>query len=315
MAVPIEPTPDELDRLYVSLRNWGRFGQGDERGTLALLTPARRAHAASLVRSGETLSLAHDLASAPTPEQPVPGQHHMLAGGDARDTGGLPGYEATRDYVGGDIHGLGTTHLDALCHIFVASEMWNGDPPEMVLSTGALRNSVMTVAGGVAGRGVLLDVPRVRGVPYLEPDDAIGVDDLEAAERAEGLSVGEGDLLVVATGRDARRQAQRGRLNPFAEGLAGLHAEALPWLHERGVSVLIGDGISDRMPARSTDRWPFPIHQIGITAIGLHLVDNARLDDLLVACADAGRWEFLLTLAPLRIPGGTGSPVNPIALL
>lgn len=312
---PPDPRPEELDRLYEELRNWGRWGAGDERGTLALLTPERRARAAGVVRLGQAVSLAHDLALLPTSEQPFPNHHHMLASGDALDSNGIPGYEATRDYVGGDVHGLGTTHLDALCHMFVGGKMWNGEPPGMVRSTGALRNSVMTVAGGIVGRGVLLDVPSTRGVPFLAPDDPATASDLDAAERVQGVEVGEGDLLVVATGRDARRRAAGAPLNPITDGLAGLHPDVLPWLHRRGVALLVGDGISDRMPALGIDRWPFPIHQIGITAMGLHLVDNARLDELIEACAAAGRWEFLLTVAPLRIPGGTGSPVNPVAVL
>jgi kynurenine formamidase len=165
------------------------------------------------------------------------------------------------------------------------------------------------------GRGVLLDVPRSRSVEFLDGDVAVGVADLEAAEADEGVTVGAGDFLLVSTGRDARRAAAGGRLDPIGAGLAGLHPECLPWLHERGISVLGSDGISDRMPVGTTPGWPFPVHQIGIVAIGLHLLDNLHLGPVAAACAQRGRWAFLLSVNPLRIPGGTGCPVNPVAVL
>ena len=111
-----------------------------------------------------------------------------------------------------------------------------------------------------------------------------------------------------------RRAGRSGPLNP-ADGMAGLHPECLSWIHERHVAMLGGDGISDAMPGLGVAGWPFPIHQIGITAIGLHLVDNMALGDLAAACAAVGRWAFLFSLAPLRVEGGTGCPVNPIAVL
>lgn len=310
-----DPTTAELDALFDELCTWGRWGDDDEKGALNHLTPAHRAHAATLVVDGTVVGLAHDLAVAPTVEVPVPAQHHMLTSGDALDAQGLPGYEACGDYIGTEVHGLGTTHVDALSHMFVRGRMYNGRPPSEVRSDGARRNTVLTLADGIVGRGVLLDVPAARGVDFLAPDAAVVVADLEAAEAAQGVRVGAGDLLLVSTGRDARRAAAGGHLNPFTEGLAGLDPECLSWLAEREVALLGGDGISDRMPFRSTPQWPFPIHQVGIVAMGLHLVDNVHLAPLAAACAAAGRWEVLLTISALRIPGGTGCPVNPVALL
>jgi kynurenine formamidase len=309
------PTPERLEQLYAQCSNWGRWGDDDELGALNLLTAERRVAAMASVRSGLSVSLAHDLPKVPSAENPFPCHHHMLASGDALDSNGIPGYEATRDYVGTDVHGLGTTHIDALCHMFVRGRSFNGATPDTVKSTGATANTIMAAAGGIVGRGVLLDVPRALGVPHLAGNTTISPDDLDRACAAQGVHVGEGDLLVVATGRDARRAEQRGRFDPIGDGMAGLHAECLPWLHERGVALLGGDGISDPMPGVGIHEWPFPIHQIGITRIGLMLIDNLRLDDLLDACARAERWEFLLTVGPLRIPGGTGCPVNPVAVL
>jgi kynurenine formamidase len=308
------PTADELAALFASLKNWGRWGAEDERGALNHLRPEHRRAAAALVTDGVTVSLAHDLPFAPTGENPYPAQHHMLAAGDARTSTGIPGYEATRDYVGAHVHGLGVTHVDALCHMLVEGEMYNGRPFTEVRSDGARRNTVMALADGLVGRGVLLDVAAVRGVPYLPGGEVVGVDELRAVEAALGVTVGPGDILLIAHGRDARRD-ERGGLTPHVDGLAGLHPDVLPWLHEREIAVLGGDGSSDPVPGLGVARWPFPVHQIGITAIGLHLIDNLALGALAAACAERGRYEFLFTMAPLRIAGGTGCPVNPTAVL
>ena len=311
MATDFEvPTTEQLDAMYESLKNWSRWGGDDQRGALNHLTPERRAAAAGLVRSGEALSLAHDLGTDPSPENPHPAHHHMLASGDARDSNGIPGYEAARDYVGLDVHGLYTTHVDALSHMFVRGEMYGGRPASEVRSDGARANTIMSMADGVAGRGVLLDVPRALGRPFFDSGEVVTVAELEATEEAQGVRVGAGDILLVAWGREARRAAKKG-----FDGFSGLHAECLPWLQEREVAVLGSDGISDPMPFVGTPDWPFPVHQIGITGMGLHLIDNMALAALGEACATAGRWEFLFTMAPLRIPRGTGCPINPVAIL
>lgn len=308
------PSEADLDALFKSLSNWGRWGAGDELGMLNHLGPEQRLAALREVREGRAISLAHDLSVSPSPENPVPAQHHMLAAGDARDDSGIPGYEASRDYLGAHVHGLGVTHVDALCHMFVRGEMYNGVPASEVRSDGARRNSVLGLAEGVVGRGALLDIARLRGVPFLEGNSAIGRAELEAAVRAQELEVGCGDILLVATGRDRRRAEQGGVLDP-ADGMAGLHAECLPWLREREIALLGSDGISDPLPGVGTPNWPFPVHQIGIAGMGLHLIDNMALGELGAACGEARRWSFLFTLGVLRVPGGTGCPVNPIALL
>jgi kynurenine formamidase len=304
------PSRAELDAMYESLKSWGRWGADDERGALNHLTDTRRAAATQLVRSGESISLARDLGTEPSPDNPRPAQHHMLASGDARDSSGIPGYEAARDHIALDVHGLSTTHVDALSHMFVRGEMFGGRPASDVRSDGAVSNTVLSMADGVVGRGVLLDVPRALGRDYLDTGEVITVDDLRTTEDAQSLAVAPGDVLLVAWGRDARRGAKK-----TFDGFSGLHAECLPWLHEREVAVLGSDGISDPMPFVGTPDWPFPVHQIGITAMGLHLIDNMALARLAARCAAAQRWEFLFTMGPLRIPGATGCPVNPVAVL
>jgi kynurenine formamidase len=313
-TVAENPTEADLDALFESLKNWGRWGEDDQRGALNHLTDQHRVAAAALVTDGVTVSLAHDLPTMPSAENPFPAHHHMLASGDARDSNGIPGYEASRDYVGCHVHGLGVTHVDALCHMFVRGEMYNGVPASEVRSDGARRNSVMALADGVVGRGVLFDVARVRGVPFIEGNDVIRLAELEAAEGDHGVRVGPGDVLLVSAGRDARRAGGGGTLDP-ATGMVGLHPECLPWLHERQIAMLGSDGISDPMPGIGVPHWPFPVHQVGIAGMGLHLIDNMALGALAAECARRSRWAFLFSMAPLRIERGTGCPVNPVAVL
>jgi kynurenine formamidase len=304
------PSTADMDAMYESLKAWGQWGDDDERGALNHLTSDRALAACAAMRTGESISLAHDLATEPLPEHPHPVQHHMLASGDARDSSGIPGYEAARDHLALDIHGLWTTHVDALSHMFVHGHMYGGRPASDVRSDGARSNSVMSMARGVLGRGVLLDIPRTLGVDYLGAGEVVTIDELERAERSQSVGVGPGDILIVSCGRESRRRVVRG-----FDGFAGLHPECLPWISDRQVAVLGSDGISDPMPFIGTPDWPFPVHQIGIVAMGLHLIDNVRVSELATRCAEVGRWEFLFTMAPLRIPKGTGCPVNPVAVL
>jgi kynurenine formamidase len=308
------PTEAELDERFDALSNWGRWGPEDERGMLNHLAPEHRAAAAGLVEDGHGISLAHDLGTVPSAENPYPAHHHMLAAGDARSDAGIPGYEASRDYVGAHVHGLGVTHIDALCHMFVRGKMYNGYPASEVRSNGARLNTVLSFADGIVGRGVLLDVAATRGVSSLPANTAILPEELEATEARQNVRVQAGDILLIGSGRCALRAKNQGALDP-ADGMAGLHADCLPWLREREIAVLGSDGISDPMPGLGIPNWPFPIHQIGITGMGLHLIDNLALGELAAACSERKRWAFLFTLGSIRVPGGTGCPVNPIAVL
>ena len=258
------------------------------------------------------MSCARDLPVDPSPENPRPAQHHMLVAGDAAKLWGRrsrrdDGLRRRRVSRHGDV-----AHRRVLSHRR-RGRLFNGFPVSDVKSTGAQRGSIMAASDGIVGRGVLLDVPRLRGVEWLEPREAILPDELERAEAAQGVRVGEGDILLVATGRDARR-AKLGPWDPNGVGLAGLDPRCIPWLDERGIAVLGCDGVSDPLPASQIPSWPLPLHQCCLVGMGVHLLDNLALAELAQACASRNRWEFLFTVAPLRIQGGTGSPINPIAL-
>jgi kynurenine formamidase len=301
----IPRTAAEIEALFDQIKNWGRWGAEDERGALNLITPGVRQKAVATVREGVPVSCALPLNTEPSDQNVNPVVHHMVRAGD------LPDATGSADYIAIAPHGMAHTHLDALCHIFYRGQMYNGFPAAAVTSVGATRNAITAGQDGIVSRGVLLDVPLSQGRDWLEPGEAIHPEHLEAAERAAGIRVEEGDILLVRTGR-WRRFAQAGAWNG-RETLAGLHASCLPWLRERGVALLGCDGISDVLPS-GVEGVRLPIHSVAIPALGLHLIDNAYLEDVAAACAERRRWEFLLTVAPLKLQRGTASLVNPIAL-
>ncbi|HLZ85040.1 MAG TPA: cyclase family protein [Caulobacteraceae bacterium] len=304
-----EMSTADMEALFSSVSNWGRWGPDDERGALNHLGEAEARAAAGLVTLGRTVSLSRDFPVQPGPENPWPAHHHMVIAGDDPCVPGIDGLEVSTDYIGIAFHGMASSHLDALCHVFQGGQMYNGHPATDVKSTGARRNTVMTLKAGLAGRGVLLDVPRALGAPFMDPDHLTTVGELEQAEAAQGVTAGKGDIVLVRLGRDARRASVDD------QAVAGLDPAVAAWLHARQVAVLGGDGVHDPIPSgRCAPGWPMPIHMVGLVAMGLHLLDNLDLEAVSDACIEAGRWEFLLTLAPLRVPGGTGSPLNPIAM-
>jgi kynurenine formamidase len=191
--------------------------------------------------------------------------------------------------------------------------MYNGRPARLVTSTmGATEHAVTDVRDGIVTRGVLLDVAAVRDVDWMDIGEGVFPEDLEAAEARQGVRVEEGDALLLRTGHGRRRREQPA--DGPAIGQPGFQAACLPWLHDRGVAVLAADVAQDALPSGYTEVGA-PVHAVAIVAMGLWLIDNCDLEPLAVACADAGHWDFLLTVAPLRLTGGTGSPVNPIAIL
>jgi kynurenine formamidase len=302
-------TGEEFRALFDELSNWGRWGRDDERGALNLLTPAGVAAAAGLVRSGICVTMSLPLNTQAAVHNPMPADHHMtLLGTSAPEAEAV---HVIKDYVGADYHNDGHTHIDALCHVAYRGFLYNGRPEDAVSEDGASANTIEVLKDGLLGRGVLLDVPRHRGIPWLEPGEHVDLDDLEAAEREQGVTVRSGDILLVRTGH-SRRLAELGPWNT-PEAKAGLHPTAMRFLADRGVAAMGADGNSDTAPS-STEGVSFPIHVLAIAAMGIHLLDYLQFEDLLTACERTGQWEFLFITAPLRIVGGTGSPVNPVAV-
>src|SRR5919201_5310257 len=307
MSAP-ELSAAEFRALFDAVSNWGRWGADDERGALTPLTAERIAAAARLVRSGETVSLARPLDTRAGAENPEPAEHRMTMLAES----GAAGERFIKDYVGVDYHNDTHSHLDALCHVAFDGRLYNDRSSDSVTDAGASTGAVEVLKDGLVGRGVLLDVPGLRGVRWLEPGEHIYPDDLEGAERRQGITVGAGDILLVRTGH-ARRLAELGPWEtPRAK--AGLHPTAARFLADRRIAALGSDGNSDTAPS-TTEGVDFPIHVLALTAIGIHLLDYLQFEDLLAACERTRRREFLFVGAPLRIVGGTGSPLNPIAIL
>jgi kynurenine formamidase len=295
----------EFDRWMKELSNWGRWGKADEVGAINLITPQKRKAAAQLVSEGVPISLYRDAEKQSAPDNPRPFGHEMLVHGKTPDV------VSHSDSFTIAHHGLAHTHLDALCHYFYKDHMYNGIPRAVVSSSGAERLSVQNLKAGLFTRGVLVDIARLKNVEYLEPGTPIYPEDLDAWERYSGIRVQSGDAVLIRTGRWARRAA-RGAW-PAMDHLAGLHASCMKWIKARDVAVLGSDGASEVRPT-GVEGMRGPVHTLALVAMGMPILDNCDLEELSRAAATRRRWTFLLTTAPLSVPGATGSALNPIAL-
>ena len=305
---PGRMTEAEFRALRDRLRARLPWGPDDRRGALNHIGPAQIRAAAAEVRLGRSVSLAAPVEYHVSADNPDPAQHQMVQAPGAA----AHGLEFAADRIAMNIHGNADSHLDALCHVSFDGTLYNGVPASAVTGAGASALSVATAANGIVGRGVLLDVPRSRGTAWLEPGDHVTPADIAAAERDQGVQIGQGDIVLVRVGH-RRRRKERGPWDAAA-ARAGLHPSVLPLLAERQIGVLGSDGNNDTAPS-AADGVDFPVHVLAINALGLHLLDYLQFDDLVPLCERAGRWTFLCVIAPLRLPVGTGSPVNPIAVL
>jgi kynurenine formamidase len=302
------PTEEEVLSYMTSLSNWGRWGADDELGTLNLITPEKRAQAARLVQEGTSVTCSRLIVPEGASDvTSIPPLHYMIRTGESAPSEGPGG---SSDFIGFSFHGLTITHLDALCHQFWDGKMYNGKSASMVKADEkATAGHIDRAQNGVVTRGVLLDITQVKGKEWLEAGEPVFTEDLEAAEQAQGVRVEEGDALILRLGWYKRRQQE----GPPASGRPGLHAETLPWLHSRGVSILVADASQDMDPS-GYPRLGLPVHRVGIVAMGLWLIDAANCEDLVEVCRRLNRWEFMFNVAPLRFHNATGSPVNPLAI-
>ncbi len=300
----------EFEALYLRLRQVPAWGPADRRGALNHLAPERVLAAVGEIRLGRTVSLAAPIEVTLTPDDPAPAIHEMAGPpGSQADPRGLT---FAQDRLGVNVHSNVDSHIDALCHAMYRKTLYNGVSADAVTPRGAEELSIEVARDGIVGRGVLLDIPRLRGVPWLEPGDLVTAAELASAAEAQQVSVGPGDLLFVRTGHRRRRS----ELGPWdaAKARAGLHPAALEFIAERKVAVLGSDSNSDTAPSVA-EGVELPVHVLAINALGLHLLDYLQFEDLVPLCEAAGRWSFFCVVAPLRLPYGTGSPINPIAAM
>ena len=288
----------EFDELFQQVSNWGRWGKDDQLGSANLVTAAKRKQAVALVKDGTTVSLAHNPLTERAADNPSPFEHTMNPG-------------LFMDTYKVSYHGYAHSHIDALCHILYKEKTYNGYArAEVNTEKGCTKLGIDHLKNGIVTRGILIDIPRLRNLPYLEPGAPVFVEDLEAWEKKAGVKVSSGDAIFLRTGRWARRE----KVGPWniAQSAAGVHASVAPWIKARGVALIGSDAALDVTPSL-VEGNNLPVHTLMINALGINLLDNQDLEALGEAAAKLNRWEFMLTLAPVPVTGGTGFPVNALA--
>lgn len=309
---PSMATEQEYLAAFEELSNWGRWGEDDELGAANLITPEKRVAAAALVREGVTVSLAHDVVQ--SGDEAVDAttvlERDVLR---VSDTGAADRYRYSGSY-----HGVIHSHIDALaCHIMVDGAGYNGISRDEIEAVDACpRGSVHALRDGIVTRGVLFDATLLPGMAtqegWLEPGTAVRAADLVRLEEIQGVRVEPGDVILLYTGRWKRRDALGPW--PFSDGVAGWHADVAYFLQDRGVSFIGHDMWGDAYPQELTDVEMLPLHRIVLVAMGVGIFDNLDFEALAETARELGRYDFLFTAAPLRIVGGMGSPLNPIAV-
>ena len=293
-------TVEQFDQWMEEYSNWGRWGEDDQRGAANLMTDAKRLEAAALIQTGTTVSLANDFVTEKAVDVPEPYRLQMRISQEGQNSG---------DRIAIDFHGVAFSHLDALCHVFYKDKIFNGfDFRDVVTDDGCSRMDTTAMKDGLVTRAVLVDMPRLKGVPYLEAGTKLYREDIEMWEKYAGVTLGPGDALLLRTGRWARRADE----GPSRE-LSGWDATVMPFLAERDIALLGADAVHEA-PGSVPGLGFNPIHRYAIVARGMNLLDNLNLDDAAETAARLNRWEFMLVVAPVRVAGGTGSPVNPIAI-
>ena len=302
---PAAMSRTSFDALMQDISNWGRWGKDDELGTLNLITPEKRQAAAKLVVEGITVSMELELNKTQDALNANPFEHTL-----SRSEFG--GHQVAGDKYSVDYHGFAHSHMDGLPHFAHKGKFYNGVPYESAQPTGAKRLGIHNAGvNGVFTRGVLVDLPRMLGVDYLKPGAAITVADLEAWEKYSGVTISSGDVLLVRTGRWAKVR-QEGQFDFLAQA-AGMHASVAAWLKARDVAVIGCDGVSDVMPS-GVEGLVNPLHELVLVGLGMPILDNLDLEAVAQQALASKRVTFLFVGAPLRVPGGTGSPLNPLAV-
>ncbi len=295
-------TDQELEAIFHRCSNAGKWGKDDELGTLNYITPQKRIAAAGLVKTGEVVSVARDLSTRQTKTNGQP-LVHMMTFSDANSP-------SCGDYFTIAPHGMVVTHMDALCHFSWHDQLYNGRKRSETLTGGGAKwGSIYAQRQGIFTRGVLLDVAAARGVSWYQPNEYVTVADFEAAEKRQHVRVESGDAIFVRTGME-RMETELGEQDIYPR--AGLHAECAEWMHNRQVSVYGGDCI-EKLPYPS-ESFTSAIHMIVLASMGLPILDWPSLTELAKTCERLNRWDYLLTTAPWRVPGGTSSPINPLCL-
>lgn len=299
-----------FDELVEQVRVWGRPDRPDEPALVTRITPDVTRAALAEVQTGQVVSLGRPWAEHPATDNQRPALHYMsalgilLADGDIEPT-------CYKDFLGVDYHGKTMSHIDAFNHIAYAGQIFAGiSAAEIVVASGMTAGDV-NLYGPLITRGVLLDMASVAGDDWTEPGTAWTLDEIRHCLDTEHVTLQSGDAILFRSGHD-RRRAELGPWDPDAAG-AGVHVTAIPWLLDQGAAILGADGETDARPS-PVDQVTLPIHVLTLTMAGVPLLDNLDLEQLSRACAETTHFTFALSVAPLNIPLGTGSPINPTAI-
>jgi kynurenine formamidase len=293
------PTQSRVEGYFKELNNWGRWGDGDQRGTVNLITTAKRARARELVRTGRTVSLARDIGP-----QPALMYHATFPSNRERADVVLDRFDLV-------YHGYTITHVDALCHVAWDGQLYNGRPfMQSVSAAGATWCAIDALFDGITSRGVLLDVAAGRPEGFVTVGRPVTPAELDATAARAGVRVEPGDVLVVRSG-DAAFRRTHPEWVPRVSPHPGLHLSCLEWFRDKDIAAIAWDMMDER-----------PIGYVGfgmgahlaIPFLGLALVDNTDPERLAQACNEEGRWEFLFTATPIRLVGSTGAPAHPLAV-
>jgi len=275
--------------------NWGRWGKEDQLGAMNLVTPAKAKQALALAREGTVVSLAHKPVIIPK-SKPDGISYLEIKLNWLKDS------EFTIEDQQVAFHGSSFTHMDALCHGDYNGTTYNGYPvKEVITETGCTKLAIDNLAGGIVTRGIVIDIPQLKGVKVLPPGTHVYPADIEAFEKMAGLKIGPGDAIFMHTGRWSSTAPQH----------AGYDITVGPWLRERGVSIVSSDAIQD---VSTIEGLTLPLHHYMLVGLGINIIDNADLEKAVETARRLKRWEFMLTVLPVAVPGGTGFPVNPIAI-
>ena len=301
----------DFRQLGKQLSNWGRWGDDDERGTVNLITPERIVAASALVKRGAIFDLGIPFDG----NGPQPGGLRINPVRLMSETGAnqeFPGaFHYADDYVFMPLQSA--SQWDGLAHVFYDDHLYNGFPSTDVGPHGAKHCSIDKLAKGIVGRGVLLDIARLKGVDWLEGGYVITPQDLDAAAERQGVEVGSGDIVLFRTGWRTKFVTERDAA-AFMAGEPGLGLACCEWLHAKEVAVVASDNWAIEVLPGEIDTELLPVHMVLIRDMGMTLGEILDLDELAADCEADGVWEFLLTAPPIKFSAAVGSPINPLAI-